>query len=185
MSKSTLRCSSWIFDCKQVNLEIVLRMCPEKTHLQNAAGATVHWLHHHLPAPLVSGDWFFGRFLLRLSRIKRPQVMSMVKFSPIALNFGYDFVLLVHFFGTRCTNSIFYFSIKRRLVVVIHSFIVSSLWLMYKGIYAYKVQLWQRNCHNHDFKALIILNWLRCLTKLYLPMLCTRQRLWIICQIIK
>ena len=97
--------------------------------------------------------------------------MVMVKFSPSALNFDYDFVLLVHFFGTRCTNSIFYFSIKRRLVVVIHSFIVSSLWLMYKGIYAYKVQLWQRNCHNHDFKALIILNWLRCLTKLYLPML--------------
>ena len=43
---------------------------------------------------------FFGRFLLRLSKIKRPQVMSMVKFSPTALNFGYDFVLLVRFFGT-------------------------------------------------------------------------------------
>ena len=28
-------------------------------------------------------------------RIKRPQVMSMVKFSPIALSFGCDFVLLV------------------------------------------------------------------------------------------
>ena len=25
--------------------------------------------------------------------------MSMVRFSPIALNFGYDFVLLVHLFG--------------------------------------------------------------------------------------
>ena len=25
--------------------------------------------------------------------------MSIVKFSPIALNFGYDFVLLVHFLG--------------------------------------------------------------------------------------
>ena len=72
---------------------------PKKTHFQNAAGATVHWLNHHLPAPLVSGDWFFGRFLLRLSRIKRPQVMSMVKFSPIALNFGCDFVLLVLFLG--------------------------------------------------------------------------------------
>ena len=71
----------------------------KKTHFQNNAGATVHWLNHHLPAPLVSGDWFFGRFLLRLSRIKRPQVMSMVKFSPIALNFRYDFVLLVHFWG--------------------------------------------------------------------------------------
>ena len=42
---------------------------------------------------------FFGRFFLRLSKIKRPQVMSMVKFRPIALNFGYDFVLLVLFFG--------------------------------------------------------------------------------------
>ena len=29
---------------------------PKKTHFQNAAGATVHWLNHHLPAPLVSGD---------------------------------------------------------------------------------------------------------------------------------
>ena len=26
----------------------------------------------------------------------------MVKFGPTALNFGYDFVLLVHFFGTPC-----------------------------------------------------------------------------------
>ena len=59
----------------------------------------MNWLNHHLPAPLVSGDWFSGRFLLRLSRIKRPKVMSMVKFSPIALNFGHDFVLLVHFLG--------------------------------------------------------------------------------------
>ena len=45
-----------------------------KTHFQNAAGATVHWLNHHLPAPLVYGDRFFGHFLQRLSRIKRPQV---------------------------------------------------------------------------------------------------------------
>ena len=29
----------------------------------------------------------------------RPQVMSMVKFSPIALNFGYDFDLFKHFLG--------------------------------------------------------------------------------------
>ena len=28
--------------------------------------------------------------------------MSIVKFSPIALNFGYDFVLSIHFFGTTC-----------------------------------------------------------------------------------
>ena len=30
--------------------------------------------------------------------------MSMVKFSPTAVNFGYDFVLLVHFFGTPCMS---------------------------------------------------------------------------------
>jgi len=29
---------------------------PKKMHFQNAAGATVHWLNHHLPAPLVSRD---------------------------------------------------------------------------------------------------------------------------------
>ena len=29
-----------------------------KKHFQNAAGATVHWLNHHLLAPLVSGDHF-------------------------------------------------------------------------------------------------------------------------------
>ena len=71
-----------------------------------------HWSHGaqaQSPALAVGTTcaWnvFFGRFLLRLSRIKRPQVMSMVKLSPIALNFGYDFVLLVHFFGTPCTSA--------------------------------------------------------------------------------
>ena len=43
---------------------------------------------------------FFGRFLPRLSLIKPSQVMLMVKFSPTALNFGFDFVLLVHFWDT-------------------------------------------------------------------------------------
>ena len=66
------------------------RVC--QNNALSVAGTTVHRRNHHLPAPLVSGDWFFGCFLLRLSRIKRPQVMSMVKFSPIALNFGYDFL---------------------------------------------------------------------------------------------
>ena len=69
------------------------------SYIQGAAGATLHWLNHNLPTPLVSGDRFFGRFLLRLGRIKPSQVMSMVKFSPIALKFGYDFALLVHFLG--------------------------------------------------------------------------------------
>ena len=86
-------------ECKENAKVQIYKRCPKKTHFQNAAGATVHWLNHHLPAPLVSGVWFFGRFLLRLSRIKRPQVTSTVKFSPlIALDYGYDFVLLVHFF---------------------------------------------------------------------------------------
>ena len=41
----------------------------------------------------------FGPFLLRLSLMKPSQVMFMVKFSRTALNFGYDFDLLVHFLG--------------------------------------------------------------------------------------
>ena len=49
--------------------------------------------------PLVSENQFFGRFLLRLSLIKPSQVIFTIKFSPTALNFGYDFVLLVHFLG--------------------------------------------------------------------------------------
>ena len=52
----------------------------------------MHWFNHHPPVPLVSGDWFFGRFLLGLGRVKRNQVLSMVKLSPIAINFGCDSV---------------------------------------------------------------------------------------------
>ena len=36
----------------------------------------------------VTGNYFFGRSLLKLSRIKRSQVMSMGKFGPAALNFS-------------------------------------------------------------------------------------------------
>ena len=89
-------CSQW-GSCRRSKKSCPYTGCPKKTHFQIAAGVTVNWLNHHLPAPPVSGDWFFGRFLVRLRRIKRPQVMSMVKFSPIALNFGYDFNVLVHF----------------------------------------------------------------------------------------
>ena len=32
----------------------------------------------------------------------------MIKFSPTSLNFGYDFVLLVQFFGTPCIMIVFY-----------------------------------------------------------------------------
>ena len=42
---------------------------------------------------------FFGHFSKKPGRIKRSQVMSMVKFSLIVFNFGYDFVPLVHFLG--------------------------------------------------------------------------------------
>ena len=49
--------------------------------------------------PLMPGNQFFGRFLLRLSLINPSQVVSMVKYSPTALNFGYGFVLIVHFLG--------------------------------------------------------------------------------------
>ena len=55
--------------------------------------------------PLCPEINFFGRFLLRLSLIKPSQVVFMIEFSPRALNFGYDFVLLVHFFGTPCMFS--------------------------------------------------------------------------------
>ena len=58
----------------------------------------MHRLNHQWLTPLGPGKCFCGRFLLRLSRIKRPQVMLTVKFNPIALNFGNDFVLLEHFF---------------------------------------------------------------------------------------
>ena len=34
----------------------------QKTHSQNAVGATVHWLNHKKPAPLVSGNQIIGRF---------------------------------------------------------------------------------------------------------------------------
>ena len=45
----------------------------------------------------MSGNQFFGSFLLRPSLDKPSQVMFMVKFSPTKLNYCYDFVLVVHF----------------------------------------------------------------------------------------
>ena len=59
---------------------------------------------------------FFGRFLLRLNRIKRSQVMSMEKFGPAAPNFGCDF-FVNHFFRTpyRCANC--GFNIEQKLVI--------------------------------------------------------------------
>ena len=80
------------------------------------------WSHGaQAQSPAVGTTWawkvFFGRFLLRLSRIKGPQVISMVKFSPIALNFSYDFVLYVHFFGDTL-YTIYYTSTIGRMYIV-------------------------------------------------------------------
>ena len=61
--------------------------------LWRTGSITSGWYH----LGLRSVFWCF--FLLRLSRIKSTQAMSIVKFSPTALNFCYDFVLLVHFLG--------------------------------------------------------------------------------------
>ena len=52
----------------------------------------VHRLNHQWLAPLGPKKCFFGRFFLSLSRIKRPQVMSLV-------NFGYDFFFKYIFLG--------------------------------------------------------------------------------------
>ena len=82
-----------------IDTKIIYRVS-QKTDVQIAVGAILHWLNHKYPALLVSRNNFFGRFLLRLSRTKSFQVMFMVKFSPTALNFGYDFVLLVLFGDT-------------------------------------------------------------------------------------
>ena len=70
----------------------------QKSCQQNAAGATVHPL---LPLLLTTStrlrkvclrkQFFFARFLLRLSGIKRFQVMSMEKFGSTVLNFGQGF----------------------------------------------------------------------------------------------
>ena len=52
----------------------------------------MHRLKQHYPVPLVS-----SRFLLRLSRIKHSQVISMGKFGPTALSFGKDFFSVSYF----------------------------------------------------------------------------------------
>ena len=70
-------------------MEVDYTGCPKKTHFQKAVGATVHLLNHKLPAPLVSRNEFFGRFLLKLSLIKPSQVMFMVKHGCRVLNFGF------------------------------------------------------------------------------------------------
>ena len=85
--------------------------CPKKNALSECC-----WSYSALAESPFAGTPCVLRliFLLRLSRIKRPQVISMVKFSPIALNFGNEFVLFVHFFGTPCicmTRNIFIISV--------------------------------------------------------------------------
>ena len=59
----------------------------------------MHRLNHQWLAPLEPGKCFFGRFLLRLNRIKRSQVISMGKFGLTAPYLGFDFFLLITFLG--------------------------------------------------------------------------------------
>ena len=76
--------------------------CPRKTNFHNATGPTVHLAQSPISDALCVWKSFFGHLELRLGRIKPSQVMCMVKFGPTVLNFGYDFFLLVPFFGTPC-----------------------------------------------------------------------------------
>ena len=74
----------------------------------------------------------FWAFLTKTKRrIKPSQVMSIEKFSPIALNFGYDFVLLVHFFGDTLQQSSgqnhnYCYTEKRYLQIIAMASVMSS-----------------------------------------------------------
>ena len=77
-----------------IDTKIIYRVS-QKTDVQIAVGAILHWLNHKYPALLVSRN----NFLLRLSRTKSFQVMFMVKFSPTAFKFDYDIAPLVKYLG--------------------------------------------------------------------------------------
>ena len=69
---------------------------------------------------------FFAGLLLRLSRIKRSQDISMGKFGPTALNFYYVFfLLLVRFLGTPCKQCSFWktYSILGLVCVCVREFV--------------------------------------------------------------
>ena len=78
----------------------------------------IEWCWSHgaqAQSPVAGNPWawkmFFGRLIiLRLCRIKCSPVMCLVKFSPTALNFGYDFFSSIsHFFlGHPVSSSYFY-----------------------------------------------------------------------------
>ena len=59
-----------------------------------------HGAHHRRNHQGLAWKLFFWSFLTKTKQDQVPQVMSMVRFSPTALNFDYDFVLLVHFSDT-------------------------------------------------------------------------------------
>ena len=48
----------------------------------------------------------------------------MVKFSQTGHNFGYDFVLLVHFFGTPCTISRIFITLGGLVTNLTHCLVV-------------------------------------------------------------
>ena len=60
-----------------------------------------YWSYSALAQSPFAGTSFVWRLIFWSFLTKtNPQVMSMVKFSPIAINFGYDFVLVVLFWDT-------------------------------------------------------------------------------------
>ena len=90
--------------------------CPKKSYIQKlldpectrSITSSRHPSQPDLDEP-VSGNYFFGRFLLRLSRIKRFQVMPRGKFgsagcsTQFRLGFlGFSSILKVAFFLTPC-----------------------------------------------------------------------------------
>ena len=93
----------------------VLKQARKVLHLQNRAyvqGVLKNalseccWSQGALAQSQVAGTscvWklIFWSFLTKTKQDQAPP-HAMVKFSPTALNFGYDFVLLVHFFGRPC-----------------------------------------------------------------------------------
>ena len=99
-SQSSCKKKNWL---QGVPKKWLITGCPKKKWLIECC-----WSHGaHGQSPLAGTPWvwklLFWSFLTKTSRIKRSQVMSMVKFSPKAFNFGYEFVLLVIFFRTPCS----------------------------------------------------------------------------------
>ena len=91
--------------------------CPKKNALSECC-----WSHSALAqSPFASTPcvWrlIFWSFLTKTKQDKAPLSQVNGKFSPIALNFSYDFVLYVHFFGDTL-YTIYYTSTIGRMYIV-------------------------------------------------------------------